>query len=339
MSAHTDARTVSAKDSPEASPRSHTASAFGRLRRSGFWGKNAVYLGLLGVWLLFFILTPDFLTVSNVEAVLVSSAVAVVMAVGQTFVIVVGGIDLTIGSNVQFSGILLGVLFSTAGIGLGYSIPLTILGGLAVGAVVGGVIALFKINDFVVTLGGLSILSGAGLILSDGQPLSVRSTALLDFATDGFGGLKYFILVAVVVVAIGHVLMFYTRVGGHIRATGGNELAAREAGIATTAIKVTAYTICGCTAGIAALLLVARTGAADPNVGTSLLLGSIAAVVLGGASLKGGKGSVIGSAVGALLLTSLLNGFTLMQVSPFYQPIAVGGVVIASAIFNKTVKR
>jgi ribose/xylose/arabinose/galactoside ABC-type transport system permease subunit len=102
---------------------------------------------------------------------------------------------------------------------------------------------------------------------------------------------------------------------------------------------VTAYTICGCTASIAALLLVARTGAADPNVGTSLLLGSIAAVVLGGASLKGGKGSVIGSAVGALLLTSLLNGFTLMQVSPFYQPIAVGGVVIASAIFNKTVKR
>jgi ribose transport system permease protein len=307
--------------------------------RPEFWTRNAVYVGLVLVWLLFFILTPDFLTVPNIQAVLVSATVAAILAVGQTFVIVVGGIDLTIGSNVQFSGILLGVLFSTLGLSLGLAIPLTIVGGFVVGAVIGGIIALFKINDFVVTLGGLSILSGAGLILSGGQPVSVRSSELLTLATGGFGPVKHFILIAVIVVLIGHFLMFHTRLGGQIRATGGNELAARQAGISTSMIKVAAYAICGCAGGLAAVLLVARTGAADPNVGTSLLLSSIAAVVLGGASLKGGRGSIVGSAVGALLLTSLLNGFTLMQVSPFFQPIAVGAVVIASAILNRTIRK
>lgn len=311
----------------------------GAVLRPEFWTRNAVYVGLVLVWLLFFILTPDFLTVPNIQAVLVSATVAAILAVGQTFVIVVGGIDLTIGSNVQFSGILLGVLFSSLGFSLGFAIPLTIVGGFFIGALVGGIIAMFKINDFVVTLGGLSILSGAGLILSGGQPVSVRSNELLTLATGGFGPVKHFILIAVVVVVIGHFLMFHTRLGGQIRATGGNELAARQAGISTSAIKVAAYAICGCAGGLASVLLVARTGAADPNVGTSLLLSSIAAVVLGGASLKGGRGSIVGSAVGALLLTSLLNGFTLMQVSPFFQPIAVGAVVIASAILNRTIRR
>ncbi len=330
---------------PEASVSATKVESTGRswklpaLNNPDIWAKNAVYVGLAGVWLLFFILTPDFLTVPNMTSVFVSAAVAVVLAVGQTFVIVVGGIDLTIGSTVQFSGILLGVLFSTLGFSLGLSIPLTLVCGLVLGALVGSVIALFKINDFVVTLGGLSILAGAGLVLSGGQPVSVRSNELLQFATGGFGPIKYFIIVAVIVVLIGHFLMFNTKLGGQIRATGGNELAAREAGISTAAMKIASYAISGFTGGLAAILLVARTGAGDPNVGTSLLLASIAAVVLGGASLKGGRGSIVGSAVGALLLTSLLNGFTLMQVSPFYQPIAVGAVVIASAILNRTVTR
>lgn len=327
----TDTLTIQAQTSKQSPARA--------LLRADFWARNAVYVGLVLVWLFFFILTPDFLTVPNITAVLVSASVAAVLAVGQTFVIVVGGIDLTIGSNVQFSGILLGVLFSTFGFSLGLAIPLTIIGGFLVGALVGGIIAIFKINDFVVTLGGLSILAGAGLILSGGQPVSVRSTELLDLATGGFGPIKYFILITIIVVVIGHFLMFHTRLGGQIRATGGNELAARQAGISTSAMKIAAYAICGCAGGIGAVLLVARTGAADPNVGTSLLLASIAAVVLGGASLKGGRGSVVGSAVGALLLTSLLNGFTLMQVSPFFQPIAVGAVVIGSAILNRSIKR
>lgn len=309
------------------------------ISRPAFWSQNAVYVGLVGVWLLFALLTPHFLTAANILSVLVSAAIAVVLAVGQTFVIVVGGIDLSIGSNVQFAGILLGVLFSSAGIGLGLAVPLAILGGFGVGLVIGALIALLRINDFVVTLGGLSILSGLGLIISGGQPVSVQSNELLVFATSGIGPVKYFILVALLVVAVGHVLMFHTRLGGQIRATGGNELAAREAGIGTARMRMAAYAICGAAAGLAAVLLVARTGAADPNVGTSLLLQSIAAAVLGGASLKGGRGSVVGSAVGALLLTSLLNGFTLLQVSPFFQPLAVGAVVIASAILNRTARQ
>lgn len=311
----------------------------GALTSKAFWSRNAVYFGLLAVWIAFFILTPDFLTYPNIQDVLVSAAVATILAVGQTFVVVAGGIDLTVGANVQFSGIFFGYIVVTGGLSLGLAIPLAILVGLAIGALVGLLISVLRINDFIVTLGGLSILTGAGLIVSGGQPVSVQSTWLLELATGSLGPIKYFILIAITVIVVGHVLMFNTRVGGQLRAAGGNELAAREAGISTSNMRIIAYAISGCCAAIGAVLLVARTGAADPNVGVSILLASIAAVVLGGASLKGGKGSIIGAAAGALLLTSLLNGFTLLQVSPFYQPIAVGAVVIASAILNRFDKK
>lgn len=308
------------------------------LRDPLLWSRNAVYLGLVIVWLIFFIMTPNFLTPANLTAVLVSATVPIVLAVGQTFVIVVGGIDLTIGSNVQWSGILFGILITGLGVNLGLAIPLAVLAGFAAGAFFGALIAVFRINDFVVTLGGLSLLSGAGLLLSGGQPLSVPSRELLLLATGGWGPFKYFTIIAIFVVVVGHILMFHTRLGGHIRATGGNELAARESGVSTVRVRIAAYAICGTAAGLGAVLMVARTGAADPNVGTSLLLQSIAAVVLGGASLTGGRGSIVGAAVGALLLTSLLNGFTLLAVSPFIQPVAVGVVVIGAALLKSRVR-
>jgi len=159
----------------------------------------------------------------------------------------------------------------------------------------------------------------------------VIDSFMLDLSTSSIGPLRLTVVVALVVVVLAHVAVFHTRFGTHLLATGGNEEGARALGIATARVKTAAYGIAGLLAGVAAVLLVARVGSAEPAAGTSLLLQAIAAVVLGGVSLFGGRGSVLGPLAGALLLTALVNGLTLLGVNEAYQPVATGVVVVLSA--------
>jgi len=318
-----------------AAPRGSLGTRIGSAARDpGFWGDNAVLFGLVLVVVAFSLATPVFLTLPNISDVLVAAAILVVIAIGQQFAIVVGGIDLSIASNLPWTAVLFGLAF-THGVGIPGSMAIAIAGGGVTGFANGFLITKLKVNDFIVTLGMLGVLNGLALIVTNGQSLTVNSTFLEKLALGSLGPIRYVILIALVIALLARFLFLDTSFGMRVLATGGNRDAARNMGLSVDVLRIAVYTIGGALVGIAGILLVARTGGSDPSLQTSQLLSSIAAVVLGGASLAGGRASIVGTVAGALLLTVLLNGFTLMQVSEYYQPIAVGVVVIASAVLGR----
>jgi ribose/xylose/arabinose/galactoside ABC-type transport system permease subunit len=265
---------------------------------------------------------------------LVAAAILIILSVGQTFVIATAGIDLSIAATMTLGAVVFGQAFSR-GWGLFPSAVLAILAGGAVGLINGLLVAKGKITDFIVTLGMLSAASGAALILADGKPVTVINGTLLKLSTKGVGILGWTFIIAAVIAVVAHVVMFNTRFGTHVLATGGSPEAANATGISTQRIKIAVYTISGTLAGFGAILLVARVGAAEPAANTSFLLNSVAAVVLGGVSLFGGRATILGPVIGALLLTVLVNGLTLLNVSQFYQPLSVGVVVVLAALLTR----
>ncbi len=299
-----------------------------------FWADWASVVGLVGLVIVFGIAQPIFLSVANLQAVLLAAAILVVLATGQTFVVATSGIDLSLAAAVMLGAIVLG-LAHAAGWGIFAACVLAVAATSAVGLLNGVLITVGKIPDFVVTLGTLSAITGLGLILSGGEPTMVGSPFLLKLASGSFGPFGYPVWVAAGVVLAAHVALFHTRFGVHLLATGGQAESAHSLGIRTNRIKIAAYTISGFCAGIASLLLVARIGSAEPLINTSLLLNSVAAVVLGGVSLFGGRASILGPAIGALMLTALVNGLTLLSVSAFYQPLAVGAIVVLAALIMR----
>ncbi len=305
-----------------------------RLRDPGFWADRAVILALGVVVVVFGILAPNFLTFGNLQAVLVAAAILVVLAVGQTFAVVTAGIDLSLGATPTLASVMVGYVVSRDG-GIALACGLAVLTGMAFGVLNGLVIAKGRITDFIVTLGGLSVATGAALLVSGGQPVEVIDPFLLQLATGSVGPIGYMVLLALVIALVAHFVMFRTGFGNHLLATGGDREAARNMGVNVDRIKVAAYAISGFLAGVAGIMLTARVGSAEPAANTEFLLNSVAAVVLGGVSLFGGRGSIVGPVAGALLLTALLNGLTLLGVSEYWQPIAVGSVVILSAFLTR----
>ncbi len=305
-----------------------------RLRDPGFWADRAVIFALGIVVVVFGVLAPNFLTFGNLQAVLVAAAILVVLAVGQTFAVVTAGIDLSLGATPTLASVMVGYVVSRDG-GIALACGLAVLTGTAFGVLNGLVIAKGRITDFIVTLGGLSVATGAALLVSGGQPVEVIDPFLLQLATGSVGPIGYMVLLALVVALVAHFVMFRTGFGNHLLATGGDREAARNMGVNVDRIKVAAYAISGFLAGVAGIMLTARVGSAEPAANTEFLLNSVASVVLGGVSLFGGRGSIAGPVAGALLLTALLNGLTLLGVSEYWQPIAVGSVVILSAFLTR----
>ena len=306
----------------------------GRIKDPGFWAEWTVIPAFIVLIVVFGLISDVFLTGGNIESVLAASAVLIVLAIGQTFAVATAGIDLSMGSVLTLAAVVLGQLYSHE-----WSIWLAILAAVAVGAAVGFlngfVIAKAKISDFIVTLGSLSIAAGLALVISDGKPVEVLNKTMLDLSTNSVGPLRWSVIVALVIAVGASILLFQTRFGTHLLATGGNSEGSRAVGVRTQRVKIAAYTISGAMAGLAAVLLVARIGSAEPAAATSLLLTAVAAVVLGGVSLFGGRGTIAGPVIGAVLLTALVNGLTLAGVSEAYQPIAVGTVVVASAVLMR----
>ncbi|MET2826968.1 ABC transporter permease [Mesorhizobium shangrilense] len=299
-----------------------------------FWADWASVVGLVGLVIVFGIAQPVFLSVANLQALLLAAAILVVLSIGQTFVVATSGIDLSMAASVMLGAVILG-LVNAAGWGILLACVAAVLATSAVGFLNGVIITAGKIPDFVVTLGTLSAITGLGLILSGGEPAMVGSTFLLKLASGSFGPFGYPVWVAIAAVIVAHIALYHTRFGVHLLATGGQTESAGALGIRTNRVKIAAYTISGLCAGIAAILLVARIGSAEPLINTSLLLNSVAAVVLGGVSLFGGRASILGPAIGALMLTALVNGLTLLSVSAFYQPLAVGAIVVLAALIMR----
>ena len=298
------------------------------------WPELAAPIGLVVLIVIFGLLDPTFVSGGNIEAMLQASAILVVLAVGQTFVVATAGIDLSMASVMTLGAIVLGLtLKATDNIAL--AIVAGILAAGAVGLLNGTIIAKGGITDFIVTLGTLSAASGLALIISDGKPIPVLDRFMLKLASGGIGPFSWSVIVAAIVAVVAHVALFNSRFGLHVLATGGSDESARAVGVRTARVKIAVYTLSGLLAGVAAVLLVARVGAAEPASNTSFLLNSVAAVVLGGVSLFGGRATITGPVMGALLLTALVNGLTMLGLSQFYQPLAVGIVVVLAALLTR----
>lgn len=313
-------------------------SLLAHTRQLSFWAEHAAPIGLVGLVIVFSILSPSFLTLGNIRAMLVAAAILVILAVAQAFVITTGGIDLSISATMTFGAVGFGIAWQ-AGLGFVPAALIAVLAALIIGILNGLLIAKGKVTDFIVTLGTLSMATGLALIVSDGKPITVNSSELLTLTSGSIGPFGYPIILAAIVGLAGWFVMFRTRFGLHIQAVGGSEESAVANGVSAVKVRIMVYLICAGLAGLAALLLVARVGAAEPAINTAFLLNAIAAVVLGGVSLTGGKAKIVGPIIGALLLTALTNGLTLLGVSQFYQPLAVGLVVVLAALLTRYQKK
>lgn len=305
--------------------------------RRGIAEQVAVYaapIALVILFVVFFIATPKFLTTGNMTALFVSAAILLVLAMGQQFVITVAGIDLSVGSNLPWAATVVAWTYQH-GWGITGAVLAGLFAGLLVGVVNGVLVANLKMTDFIVTLGSLSVVSGITLLVTKGNQIPASSDFLQKLALGGIGPIRWFWLVGVVVALVTAFILFWTRTGTYLLATGGNLDAARDVGIKVTRIRLLAYSASGLACGVAGVLFVANNGGSDPTMQTNLLLSSIAAVVLGGSSLSGGRASVLGTAAGAVLLQTLLNGFTLLNISQYYQPVAVGLVVLGAAFISR----
>jgi ribose transport system permease protein len=331
---------IAKKNKKTASAEAGAVSKFALLREGFkdpfFWSKWLVVVAFLLVVLIFGALSPEaFLTTYNLNNILVASAIPAIIVVGQTFTVATAGIDLSVSSIMTFGAVCFGLAF-TNGWPLYQCIIFSTLAGMLCGVMNGLIIAKRQINDFIVTLGMLSVAAGGALVLSDGKPRQIIDESLANIAINEFVHIPYLMFIAFGIVVIAHFVLFHTRFGTHLLAVGGDPDAARAMGISIVKIKVVVYSISGSLAGFAAVLTISRIGAAEPAANTSILLNSVAAVVLGGVSLFGGRATIFGPFVATLLLQALSNGLTILGVASYYQYIAVGVVVIVSASLVRT---
>ncbi len=295
-------------------------------------------LGMVGVLVLLCIFmalfAPYFLTASNLVNVAQQSSINAILAAGMTFVILTGGIDLSVGSGLAVAGVVSVWLASK-----GVPGTIDVLAGLVVGSLAGwlnGVlVAKFKLLPFIVTLGALTYLRGAAYVLTGAYPIVVPNLRF-GFLGNGFvGPLPWPVVVAIIVYVVGYVVLTRTIFGRHVYAIGGNEQAARLTGINVDRTLLLIYIISGLCMGIAGVIYSARLLSAQPTGGQSYELYAIAAVILGGTSFTGGVGSIVGTLIGALIIGVLNNGLVLMNVPFFYQLIIQGVVIIVAVLLDQ----
>jgi len=296
------------------------------------------FIGLLGLMLILWILTPYFLTVSNLLNVLEQSSINAIIAVGMTFVIISAGIDLSVGSILAFSGVVMaGVLQGGAPIPLALLIGL--ISGMLCGLVNGSLISFGKLPPFIVTLGMMSIARGAALVFTDGRPISGFSEGFRWLATGKLFFIPMPLIVMVVVFVFAQILLTKTKFGRYTYAMGGNEEATRLSGVNVRFHKTLVYMLSGLTSAVAAILLTARLNSAQPIAGMMYELDAIAATVIGGTSLMGGEGTLTGTLIGALIMGVLRNGLNILGVSSFLQQIIIGSVIVAAVLFDTVLKK
>jgi ribose transport system permease protein len=277
---------------------------------------------------------PGFLTESNIANVIRQSSVLVLLALGQTFVIVAGMIDLSVGSLVSLVVVLAASLPAGHGEGLLAALAVGVAGGLVTGSLVN----VLKINPLVLTLGMMTIINGVVFVYTD-QSIGTPASWLVTLANGSAAGVPAVLPLVVIAVAICHGLLQHTRFGLHLQATGDSEESARHAGIRTQRLIVLSFVMNGLLAAIAGLILVGRIGTGYPNAGSGLELDAIVAVVLGGTSLAGGKGSMIASALAGLVLGLISNILNLLEISAFVQMAIKGLIVLVAVLANQPPKR
>ncbi len=291
-------------------------------------------IGLVILCAVFASLTDVFLTERNLVNILQQSSINACIAIGMTLVIISGGIDLSVGPIAALAAVL-----SASMLVAGYPVPLAIGAALAVGAACGAVngslIAFCGLQPFIVTLGTLSLFRAMALIFTGGSPVLGLPPEFRGLFSAQIWIFPVPVVVVAVLALLATVLLAKTPLGEYILAVGGNEEAARISGVPIARTKIITYMISGVLAALAAIILIARLGAAEPTLGNLWELEAIAAAAIGGASLMGGKGSITGTILGAIVLGAMRNGLTLLNVQAFYQLLATGIIIILAMLVDR----
>jgi ribose transport system permease protein len=291
-------------------------------------------------------LSDNFFTINNGWNVMRQIAVNVCISVGMTLVILTAGIDLSVGSVLALCGAITagllkyGIELPSASLFIGFTLLGAVLAGLLTGTILGlfngWTITKFKVPPFVATLAMLTIARGLTMLWTKGHPISNLGTDFAYFGTGWLLGIPVPVWIAAIVVLLAVFITQKTKLGRYIYAIGGNENAAKLSAINIKRVKITVYAIAGALAALGGLIITSRLDSAQPNAGASYELDAIAAVVIGGTSLSGGKGSIWGTVLGAIIIGVLNNGLVLLDVSPFWQQVVKGAVILLAVIIDRT---
>ncbi|HET7397388.1 MAG TPA: ABC transporter permease [Intrasporangium sp.] len=301
--------------------------------RSVSWEVLGLPLALLVLAVFFALRAPHFAEVTNLSNVARQGAVLALIGIAQTVVILGAGIDLSVGSVIALSSVLMatGLQHGNAVVGAGMALG----AGLLVGLVNGLIIGLTRVTPFIVTLGMLSIVSGLALTITNGDPIfELADSSFFQLGTGYVGPVPIPVVLAAVAFAAVWFLLYRTRFGTHVYAIGGNEQAATLAGIAVARTKVLVYMLSGCFAALGGIILTARVHSGQPLLGQGLELSSVATVVIGGTSLFGGRGRLVGTLFGVALVGIVQNGLDLLGVSTFIQRIVIGAATIGAVLLT-----
>ena len=310
------------------------------MRIGALVNRYAIGIVLIAFILLLEIFVPSFRSVGNVQNILLQTSINSLLAVGATLIILTGGIDLSVGSIVGLAGIIAALLGKEAGAG---HFVVALAGGVGtgflLGAVNGSLVAFVRIPAFVVTLGMMSIARSLAFVASQGQPISDLSNEFLTIGQGALFGIPYPILISVITFVIFGIVLARTRFGRYIYAVGGNEEAALVSGVDTRAVKLAVYSLSGLLAGLGGVVLAARATAGISTNGEGYELTAIAAAVIGGTSLSGGRGSLLGTVAGVLIIGIMVNSLDLLNISPFYQGLIQGTIIIGAVAIDAVANR
>lgn len=318
-------------ESPARNARSFVLQVFGKK-------ETAIFLALAAIMAFITIVSPTFMTASNMYLVSRQIALVAVVAMGELFVILTGGIDLSVGSVLGLSGVTTGLALN-AGIPPFFAVLIGLSTGLAAGLVNGLFVSYVKIPPFIVTLGMLSMARGTIWIITQGWPVTSIPESFLWIAQGDVLGIPVPVVLMVIVAVVAHITLTRTAFGRRVFAIGGNERVTFLSGINVKRIKFVLYGICGGLAATIGAVLVARFRSAQAAMGEGWELDAIAAAVIGGTSLMGGSGSVAGVIIGAAIMGVIRNGLVLMKVSPYWQTAVIGAIIVLAAIVDRLKNR
>lgn len=298
-----------------------------------FFSRFGIFVVLLAMVLFLSVMSKNFFTASNFLNILRQVAINGILSLGMTFVLVTGGIDLSVGSVLALSSVVAATFGHPEP---HYPIVLVVAIAIGIGAFCGAIngvlVSRTTINPFIVTLGMMTSARGVSLLFTNGRPITDQSEAFTFLGRGTVGPITFPVIILIIVSVISVVLLQKSKFGRHTFAVGGNAQSARVSGINVANIKMMVYIYSGALAGLAGILLAARTNAANPNTGSGYELDAIAAAVIGGTSTSGGKGGVYGTLVGALIMTVLSNGMDILNVSSYIQQI-MKGIIIVGAVY------
>jgi ribose transport system permease protein len=312
---------------------SSAGSVRGQLGAIFAFRETILILVLLVAGIIMTVASPVFLTWSNIEAILLGLSVEGTIAVGMVILLVSGGLDLSVGSTLAFTGVVCGLAL-TGGVPAAPAIALALLAALAVGLVNGVLIARLKMNPFIITLGMMITVRGLLLVLAQGRAVLNLPASFTVVGQGKFLGIQYPIIVVILLVIVGDVLLRNTRFFRQNYYVGGKEQAARLSGINVDFVKIFDYGLIAVLAGISGLMITARFGSSSLTVGSGSELRVITAAIIGGASLNGGEGSVLGAFLGALFMGILANSLNLLGVDVYWQNLVTGLMLILAVVFD-----